>query len=897
MSFSPLPPVASLEAGTADPHEGEVKALLHSFREARKQAEQLFFAKRDGLSICKHLTHHTDRLLQGLFHLAVKKIHPLNADDPQQKILLLAVGGYGRRELAPFSDIDLLFVLPNNYHPKLEEVITAILYPLWDTGLKIGHAARSLDESIHQATADAVIRTALLDRRYLAGSTGLWQQFNHLIPVMVPVEDRQNFITAKLEEQDKRHILVGDSRFILEPNIKEAKGGLRDLHSLWWISRSIFGANSLLEMKESGLLRVEDIRQFKSARKLLLDIRCGLHYVSSRADDRLTFDKQAALGEIFYPPDEKNPASSLEIRASRLMQDYFRAAKNVGGLVRVICAVLEDRFGRAPSREKPIISQSAMPAGFSQHNNRIKITDAHKIAENPLILMQVFALAARHRLDIHPEAMNNVRLHLGKVNALFRRNPEANNLFIEVLTGNDPERYLRMMAETGLLGRFIPDFAWIESQMQFDMYHVYTVDEHTLRAIGLLHALKNGLLQQEAPLAHLLINSTPSYKELILALFFHDIAKGRGGDHSILGARVALRLCTRFQLSAEETETICWLVRWHLSLSHQAFKRDVEDMVTVREFAAIVQSPERLRLLTILTVIDIMAVGPGRWTQWKAELINRLYERCMEVFGGALPMSREMKLKEAIYLVRQQLASWQQQDIDNFLQLGFENYWNLFDPPTHANHAVLIRETDLAGQPLAIQTRLDPRKGVMELTVYTTNHPHAFPAVTGSIALAHGNIVDAKSASLNNGMVLMSFMVDNSSQQSPFITPDKRARLAVNLEKALTGQLQPSRELAVKKSSNGHERAAVFDVPARVIINNQASENYTLIEVNGKDRAGLLHDLAAAITDQGFQLVNARVSTYGLRIVDVFYVRDIFGHKISNDEQMLRLKKSLLAVL
>ena len=569
-----------------------------------------------------------DQLLRLLYDFIVQRIYPNPNPTTGERITIIAVGGYGRGEMAPYSDIDVGFLTPGKQPAWAEQVIEAMLYTLWDMGLKIGHSSRSLDEMVRQAKSDVTIRTALLEARYVWGDQTLYEEAARRFKIEVQADTARQFIADKLAERDVRHHKMGDTRYVVEPNVKEAKGGLRDLHTLFWIGKYAYNVTEPGELVEAGLLSRAEYRQFHRAENFLWAVRCHLHAISGRAEDRLTFDLQREIAERMRFADR--PGKS---KVERFMHYYFLQARTAGDLTGVFLAHLDEKFAARGRRFGfPMLRRSPRKLnGFTLVRGRLALPADDFLAEKPTRLIELFALADKHGLEIHPLAMRAASRD-AKLADDIRQDPTANALFLDVLTSrHDPETVLRWMNETGVFGRFVPDFGRVVAQMQFDMYHHYTVDEHTIRAIGLLARIERGDLAADHPLSTALLKKIVSRRALYVAVLLHDIAKGRGGDHSILGAEVAERLSPRFGLSPAETETVAWLIRWHLLMSATAFKRDLSDFKTILDFTAIVQSPERLRLLLVLTVVDIRAVGPGVWNGWKRQLLADLYESGEEV--------------------------------------------------------------------------------------------------------------------------------------------------------------------------------------------------------------------------------------------------------------------------
>ena len=883
--------VGSVQAPALD-RSAFVAPLKVALTAGRAEIRRRFEATGDGAATIREQCFLIDQLIRALFDLVTQVIYPLPNPTSGERLAIIAVGGYGRGELAPYSDIDLLFLLPYKRTPHTEQVVEYLLYLLWDLGLKIGQSTRSVDECLRQAKSDLTIRTALLEARYLWGDQALFNEFKKRFDSDIVKGSAAQFVASKLAERDARHKRLGDSRYQLEPNIKEGKGGLRDLHTLFWIAKYIYRTDDVGKLVDLGVLSAEESQRFDRAQKFLWTVRCHIHYLAGRAEERLTFDLQTEIGRRMGYTDH---AGSRGVE--RFMKHYFLVAKDIGDLTRIFCAILE-----ADQKHKRRLSWVRWGngrrslGGFVVDGEWLTIASEDFFKKNPPALLRLFQVAQQHELDIHPRALRAASLSLRLINQQLRDNSEANHLFLEILTSRkDPETVLRRMNEAGVLGRFIPDFGRVVAQMQYDMYHVYTVDEHTLFAIGILHKIESGLLKEELPLATQLMPTIVSRRALYLAVLLHDIAKGRGGDHSEIGEQIALKLGPRLDLSAEETETVAWLVRWHLLMSSTAFKLDIGDRQTIGNFVERVQSPERLKLLLVLTVADIRAVGPKVWNGWKAALLRELYHQAIEVISGGLSgEGRESRAAAAQAAARRLLPDFSEPEFATFVSRGYPYYWLSFDALTHARHARLMREAEASGAPLTVEKRVDPYRSVTEITLYTADHPGLFSRIAGALAVSGANIVDAKIITMSNGMALDTFWVQDSNG-GPFDRPDKLAKLAVVFENVLSGDLKPHRELAHPPAFPSRTR--VFMVTPRVLLDNKASGSHTVIEVNGRDRPGLLFEVTRALTGLNLQVSSAKISTYGEKVVDVFYVKDLFGHKIEHSAKLAEIQRTLEVVL
>lgn len=886
-------------SGFTSDSQNEVFALYKkTMAEGRAEIRRRFEAgEQSGSKTVFAGAYLVDQLIRLIFDVATEHAYPIGVETSDDAMSVIATGGYGRGELAPFSDIDLMFLLPYKVTPRAEQVVEYMLYTLWDLDLKVGHATRSSADAIRLSNEDITIRTSLLESRLITGDGAQYDQFQIDFKKQVLDGTGPAFVEAKLAERDGRHNRLGDTRYVLEPNIKDGKGGLRDLQTLMWISKYLLDATSIDELKLKKVITAEDARRFKKAQEFLWTARCHLHYLAGRPEERLTFNIQSEIGERMAYTDHAG-LSGVE----RFMKHYFLIAKDVGDLTRIICATLEEQHKKKRRKFRLPRFGSGGPKidGFKVDGDRILVDQDKLFSNQPAKMLDLFWQAQKHDLDIHPEALRLVTKNLRKVTRKVQNDPEANEIFINILTGPDPDVTLMRMNEAGVFGKFVPDFGRVVAQMQYDMYHVYTVDEHTIRAIGILHGIETGRLIDDHPVSCEIVSEIQSRRVLYLAVLLHDIAKGRGGDHSELGAEIALKLCPRMGLNEWETETVSWLVKKHLLMSNTAFKRDVDDPKTVFDFVGEVQSPERLRLLMILTVADIRAVGPNVWNAWKAGLLRELYWRAAEAMSGEMPLERMSKRAEnakarlASALIEKQ--GWSKDAVAAHLDLGRDTYWLSFDTDTLIRHAEMIKKETEDGSELVIEIRSDEDQDATEVVVYTVDHPGLFSKVAGALSLGGVSIVDAKISTLNNSMALDIFWVQDA--QSEAISGESRIdRIRSRIESALSGVTSPAYELREARANAMPSRTNVFTVPPRVLIDNKASRTHTVIEVNGRDRLGFLHDITDAITQAALQISSAHISTYGERVVDVFYVKDVFGLKMEQPGKIKDVRQKILRAI
>src|SRR5271168_4873219 len=680
--------VADLK-GLAAAHAGrerELRAavarrLKTALTQARARAEELLLKDRHGRRCAERLCQTQDEIIRILFEFAADALYPPQARSTAERMAVIATGGYGRGLLAPGSDIDLLFVLPYKQTAWGESVAETLLYCLWDMGQKVGHATRSVSECIRQAKADMTIRTALLESRHLFGDAALYGELTTRFEKEVVPGSAADFVTAKLAEREERHRRAGQSRYLVEPNVKDGKGGLRDLHTLFWIAKYVYRVRDTDELLDRGVFDAREYRTFRRCADFLWSVRCNLHFYAGRAEERLSFDMQreiaVRLGYTSHPGMQD---------VERFMKHYFLIAKEVGDLTAFLCAKLEDQqakpvpvLSRMMARFRPNTKRRRVPDSddFIIDNNRINLAAPDVFKHDPVNLIRIFRLAQKNNLAFHPDAMRTVTRSLNLINTGLRENPEANRLFMEILTSNDAEIVLRRMNETGVLGHFIRAFGKIVSMMQFNMYHHYTVDEHLIRCVGFLQDIERGGSDEFVVASDLMRKTRPEHRAVLyIATLLHDIAKGRPEDHSIAGAKVARRLCPRLGFSAADTELVAWLIEEHLVMSTVAQSRDLSDRKTIENFAAVVQSVEQMKLLTILTTADIRGVGPGVWNGWKAQLLRTLYYETEPVLtGGFSEVNRARRIAVAQDEFRAAFTEWPQAELEAYVARHYPAYW------------------------------------------------------------------------------------------------------------------------------------------------------------------------------------------------------------------------------
>ena len=845
-------------ASAPDVRRAAATILREAWDAGRVRAARKLEAGGDGVAVARLYARAADEMLTALWRLAAEVLYPAPNPTEAEHLSLIAVGGYGRGVLAPFSDLDLLFLRPWKSTPRSEQVAEFMLYVLWDLGVKVGAAVRSVDESLALAKRDMTVRTALLEARPLAGDAALTETFIARFRAVVTRADPRAFIAAKLEERDVRHRKAGAVRYRVEPNVKDGKGGLRDLNTLFWIARSLAPDSPLGARVLDDLLTARERRTFEESFDFLWRTRAHLHLVAGRAEEKLTFDLQPEVARrMGWRGRGDEPA------VERFMRRYFIVARDVGALTRAMSAKLEAR------EQKKALSLSRLihgrrrklgVEGFVRIAGRLSVTGPEVFADDPAKLLVLFRTADQHDLDLHPDAFSAVSRSLGLVTPSLRRDPEAARAFLDILAhGQRPYRTLTLMNETGLLGRFLPEWGRIVGQTQFNMYHAYTVDEHTLQAVGIINDVQRGKLKDDHPLASEIVHRIVDFEALMLGMLLHDV--GKGGDRGQLedGAIAARRACQRLGVDPRRTELVCWLVANHLALSDVAQKRDVSDPATVRAFAERVGDPERLRMLLVLTVADVRAVGPGVFNSWKGGLMRDLFRRVDALFRG--------------------------EDSDRI-------------DPSEGFEALLARARTEGAAADAVVDWDRPQIGgraTTRVAVAAPDRPRLFADLAAALAAEGADVVGARIGSVGDGLTLDVFEVQDGAAR-PY-GQDEPRRLARLLERLAEAAGTASATPAGPAPAAPNPRRAAFDVRPVVMVDLDTVDDAAVVEVSGPDRPGLLAALATALADGGWQIRSAHVANFGERAVDAFYLTDRDGSKPRPGTRLDALREALAAVL
>ncbi|WP_104008181.1 [protein-PII] uridylyltransferase [Jhaorihella thermophila] len=882
--------VAAQEARDAAALQAETVAILREAMKTGRAAIAKAFAERPFAArpLARSYTWLTDNLVRTVLDVARTWLHPLPNPTSGERIAVIAVGGYGRGEMAPFSDVDLLFLTPWKLTPWAESVIESMLYMLWDLRLKVGHSSRTIADCIRLGGEDFTIRTALLEHRFLAGDRDLAEELDRHLRNDLFKGTEKEFVEAKLEERAARHAKFGQ-RYMVEPNVKEGKGGLRDLQSLFWIAKYIYGVQDAAELVELGLFLPDEFETFRRAEDFLWAVRAHMHLITGRATEQLTFDLQVEVAERMGYKDQAG-RRAVEV----FMQRYFREATAVGELTRIFLTKLEEaHVKKPPLLERIFKRRPRVRKGFRVVHNRLDVADPDEFLKDRINLLRLFEEGLRTGMLIHPDAMRLVAHNLHLVDDEMRNDPRAQKIFLDLLLEHgNPERALRRMNELGFLAAFIPEFKPVVALMQFNMYHSYTVDEHTIQCISQLAQIERRELIEDLPIASGILESGVNRRVLYVALLLHDIAKGQPADHSILGAQIARKVAPRLGLDEEESRTVEWLVRYHLLMSDMAQKRDIADPRTVRDFAKAVKTVERLDLLTVLTVCDIRGVGPDTWNNWKAVLLRALYRQTrVALEEGMEALNRENRGAEAQKALREALSDWPQELVEREIARHYPPYWQGLHTTAHVVFARLLRKLEEEGDPGAVMIDLypDEDRDATRVCFVMADHPGIFARLAGALALVGANVVDARSYTTRDGYVTDAFWIQDS-EGKPY-EASRLPRLTQMIHKTLKGEVI-ARE-ALKSRDRVKKREKAFERPTHITFDNEGSDIYTIVEVDTRDRPGLLYDLARTFAANNVYIANAVIATYGEQVVDTFYVKDMFGLKYHSKAKQKALEKKL----
>jgi len=796
---------------------------------------------------------------------------------PRSAIALVAVGGYGRGELHPASDIDLMLLLDRGDPKPLGGIIESFLRFCWDIGLEVGHSVRTLKDCVREAKNDLTVATNLMESRLLDGDADLFEHMRELTHAS-RIWPSKKFFPAKLAEQQERHRHFDDTAYNLEPNIKEGPGGLRDIQTIAWVTQRHFDTTSLHELVEREFLREDEYRALLAGRNFLWRVRCGLHYAAGRREDRLLFDHQRALAQQFGYTDKPGI-----LAVEQFMKRYYRTIKELSLLNEILLQHFQEALlTRGRPKTKPLNRRFNVVNGF------LDVSHPRVFERAPYAMLEMFLLLQQHPhvKGVRADTIRLLRAGLKRIDHLFYKDIACRSLFMEILrqpTG--VTRVLRRMNAYGVLGAYIPVFGRIVGQMQHDLFHVYTVDQHTLFVLRNLRRFTVADYRHEFPLASTLMEHLVKPERLYLGALFHDIAKGRGGDHSTLGARDAEAFCRLHNLSEYDTRFVSWLVHNHLLMSTTAQRQDISDPDVVLEFARKVGDQEHLDNLYLLTVADMRGTSPHVWNAWKGRLLSQLYSATSRVLarGLATPIDLEAHVADVRAEALRHLAeSGIAADVvQRFWQdLGAE-YFLRYDAPSIAWHA----ETILAGAGRAewpvVATRYQSDVGGSEFLIYTPDRPDLFVLMTSGFDRLNLSIMDARIHTTRTGFALDTYVVLDHAGQA-IEEPQALARLRDTMREHMLNP-KPGRD---PRQAHLPRQLKHFPIETRVSFSSSLSGEQTVMEVTAQDRPGLLYQVALALSHCNINLIAAKVSTYGERAEDVFFLSTRDRRPITDQAQL-----------
>jgi [protein-PII] uridylyltransferase len=877
---------AGEDASAAQRRKATVSVLQATLKAQRARiADALAAEPRKAFRAHAQYAQLTDLVVRAAIRHATEVAHPNPTPTEAERLAIVAVGGYGRGEMAPFSDVDLLFLTPYKMTGWAESVIETTLYLLWDLHLKVGHSSRTVNDCIRLGKEDFTIRTALLEQRFIEGDKPLADELEARLQRELFRGTSKEFVDAKLQERAERHRKQGGQRYVVEPNVKEGKGGLRDLQSLYWIHKYVNGVREPEELVKRKVFTTNEFERLNAAEEFLMAVRCQLHLIAGRAMDQLTFDMQVEVADRLGYQDRAGRRA-----VEHFMQDYFRQATVVGELTRIFLTSLEAKH----LKNEPLIvglfrRRKSLKDGYKLVNNRLTFQKPAQALNDRLNILRIFEEALRTGYLIHPDIMRLISSSLHLVNDDLRNDTEAARIFLDILLKHgNPERGLRRMNELGVLGAFIPEFQPIVAMMQFNMYHSYTVDEHTIQCISNLAQIERRELVEELPVASGILEKGINRRVLYVALLVHDLGKGRDEDHSILGARLARVIAPRLGLRPKECETVEWLVRYHLLMSDIAQKRDISDPRTVRDFAKAVSTRERLDLLTVLTVCDIRGVGPNTWNNWKAVLLRNLHtQTAIALRDGMEALNTHAREDQAKRNLREALSDWSAKDLRTETARHYPPYWQGLPSEVHTVFARLLR--DIGEDEIRIDLLPDDDRDATRACFALADHPGIFSRLAGALALVGANVVDARTYTSRDGHATAVFWIQDADGH-PYEST-RLDRLRRMIARILKGEVLAREAFADRDKIKKRERP--FRVATNIAFDNEGSEIYTIIEVDTRDRPGLLYDLTRTMAENNVYISSAVIATYGEQVVDTFYVKDMFGLKFHAESKCKTLERKL----
>jgi [protein-PII] uridylyltransferase len=866
---------------------------LDNIKEYLNRGDRIIFDihNRDGsgIEVVKYRSLMMDNLISRLFVNAEREFlesYPNMGD----RITIIATGGYGREELNPCSDIDIIFIYPWKVNQYVETIYERILYLLWDIGLDIGYSVRTVKDCINIVNKDSTAKTSIVDSRYIAGDIELYNEYKRAIDKLLS-KDKRAFIMEKIKERERRYHKYLDSIYILEPNVKEGEGGLRDLHMVRWIAKSLYNTSNLYDLTGMNLLSENEYKDVERAFNFILRVRNELHYLSKRKNDQLTFEYQEKIAKFLEYMDSYK-ASFVE----NFMRDYYANAKDI----RDISHIVTERFLNELNNKKryryvPILK---IDDDFEIFDKKLRIKDLNLFKKDRTAMMKLFLYFQRYDVNIDVYTKSALKDSLELIDEDFRKSREINSLFLSILKyEKNIYNTLRTMHDLRFLGRFIPEFDKLFCKTQHDVYHVYTVDIHTLFAINEFEKLREGYYKKDYHLLTKLAKDLDRPYILILAILFHDIGKGEGKGHAQKGGDIVRNICKRMGLSSEDERLIEFLVRNHLIIPDIAQRRDMHDEKLVIQVAKTIKTVYNLGILYILTFVDLKAVGPDVWTKWKNLLFEELFTKTLiilekELFAPESSKERIISIKDKVLSILKD--RFPRSYIDGSFSKMSSEYILSTNPERIAEHIII--EENLKKEPIITKIENKPDKGYSEITICTWDIPGLFSKIAGVMTANNVNILGAQINTRKNGVIFDVLQVKNIFGEE-IIGIEKWRKISKDLINVVEGRIRVEQLLSDKIRPSPYKEKITPKFPTVIEIDNDISDIYTVIDVYTHDRIGLLYSITNALFRMNIYIYISKISTKVDQVVDVFYVKDIFGGKIYDENRIKRIKNELYRVI
>ncbi|MGE5189804.1 MAG: [protein-PII] uridylyltransferase [Gemmatimonadota bacterium] len=843
-----------------------------------------------GARACRDYSRAMDAALSAIYGRARARFLA-TAPDLAYRMAAVAVGGYGREELCPRSDVDLLFIHPYKVDPYVEAMTERILYPLWDLGLEVGHSVRSVKETIRMAAADDSVRTALMDFRFVAGDAAFFAEAAREIERFLFFAGADRFIDAKVAEMRSRHAKFGETVYVLEPNVKEGKGGLRDLHTAVWAARIKYKCRTLAEIRTKGVIGAKTEQGFHHVRDYLLRVRNELHFLVGKKADVLTFELQESLAAEFG-----YRTRGRDLGVERFMKSYYMHAATAVHLAEELLEEVSRFLPDGTRRPLFAFRKKAVGGGGVLYKGKLGPSQGVSFASEPIRILEFFRALQRTRSVMSAAAKKAIQRALPAIGPEFRQDPAAARLFLEIL--GDPHRLqetLTAMHECRFLGRYLPEFAALSFKVQRDIYHVYTVDIHLIIAASVfanLVAAASRTAEEDAFLA--LYRAVPRKDLFTLAVLLHDIGKGRGHGHSKIGAEIVARVGERLGLRPAEIADLVFLVEHHLLMAHTSQRRDLHDIELILSFADTVGGPSRLERLYLLTYADLRAVGPEVWTGWKAMLLAELYEKAKNVLEtGELKRPFEERARRRREQVREMLSDFPPDDVSRYLSRFGDRYFLGTPDGRFAAHLRLLGGFD--GMTPLVDTVDHPGSGVSEFIIACPDERGLFAKIAGTLSANGVNILNATIATSLDGVALDTFYVNYMGRS--LAGDPKRERVVADLAAVLRGEKDVAALVAERAASRFLREKVTKYRPTRVVFDNSASSRYTVVDIFTYDRIGLLYDITRTLAALGIDIGLSKISTKADQVADVFYLADAGGRKILEPGRLDEIRRALLAAI